>query len=272
MSDVLFGMGGAYFASKVVSFAISLASAVLVLVIGFFIIKKLEPVMMKVVSKLTSDLTVERFVVNLVAHLLKLCVILMAVTKIGVETASLVALIGAIGFAIGLAFQGALSNFAGGIIILTLRPFSVDDYVEMSGVEGVIHSISILNTTLYTLDNKVITIPNGTISNDSIVNYTKLDKRRVDLVISASYTESSTRVIETIKSVVDANELILNVPEREVFLSGLESSSVDYTIRAWVNTADYWSVYWSLLENVKLKFDAEGIEIPYNKLDVNIIK
>ncbi len=257
---------------SLIKFGIKAGECILVIVIGFAIIKILEPHLKKFFEKVCHDQIVERFAFNLVTYILKFCVLLMAVTTVGVETASLVALLGSIGFAIGLAFQGALSNFAGGILLLTQRPFSVDDFIDVVGKSGLVHSISILSTTLYTTDNKVITIPNGEIASNPITNYSKLDTRRVDLSISASYTENSERVLKVINAVVDKNELILNEPERQVFLSGLKDSYVEYTIRVWTKTEDYWSVNNALLENIKIAFDREKIEIPYNKLDVNIIK
>lgn len=247
-------------------------SAFLILFIGFFIIKKIMPIYRKFLSKVLKDETAEKFLSNLTFYLLKGLVILLALTQLGVETTSLVALLSAVGFAIGLAFQGALSNFAGGILILTQRPFCVGDTVEFSSIKGKVSEITILHTTINTFDNKVISIPNGKISNESITNYTMLPERRVDLFVSASYKENSKKIIEVIKGVVNKNEKVLAEPPMEVVLSSLEDSSVDYAIRAWVKTEDYWDVYYKLLEDIKIEFDERGIEIPYNKLDVNIIK
>ncbi len=255
-----------------IKFGISFGKCILILFIGFAVVKLISPHLRKFLEKICHDPIVERFVFNLTTYLLKFCVVLMAVTAVGVETASLVALLGSIGFAIGLAFQGALSNFAGGILLLTQRPFSVDDYIDVVGQSGLVHSISIFSTILYTTDNKVTTIPNGQIVSSPITNYSKLDTRRVDLVVGASYTENSERVLKVINSVVDKHTLIIEEPERQVFLSGLKDSCVEYTIRVWTKTEDYWTVHNELLEDIKITFDNENIEIPYNKLDVNIIK
>lgn len=250
----------------------SLVMAILIIVIGFYIIKKLMPYHKKFLHKVVKDVTAEKFIANFTNYVLKGIVILLAISKAGVQTSSIVAILGSIGFAIGLAFQGALSNFAGGILILTQRTFSVDDVIEFDSVKGKVHAITILCTTIHTFDNVVITTPNGKLSNANIINYTKLPTRRVDVKVSASYSEPSDKIIEIIKKVVDKNELILKDPEREVVLTGLADSAVDYTIRAWVLTDDYWTVYFDLLEKVKIQFDKENIEIPYKKLDVNIIK
>ncbi len=243
-----------------------------ILFVGLAIIKNLDKGITNFIGKFVKDETVEKFLHNLIVYSLKVIVLLMAITKMGVETASLVAVIGAIGFAIGLAFQGALSNFAGGVLLLTLRPFSVNDFIEINGKSGVVSEITILNTTLQTPDNKVITIPNGVVSNTNIENYTKLDKRRVDIVVGVGYKEDILKVKNTIMEVVKENKLILNDMEAQIVVSNLSESSVDYSVRVWTDTENYWSVYFYLFENIKIAFDREGIEIPYNKLDVNITK
>lgn len=251
---------------------LNIIACMIILSIGFLLIKITDPYLKKIIRKFIIDTTVERFISNFLSYTLKIIVVLMAITKVGVETASLVAMLGAVSFAVGLAFQGALSNFAGGILILTQRPFSVDDYVQISSEEGIVHSISILSTTLHTFDNKVISIPNGEIINCNITNYTKLEERRVDITVTASYSENSQKIIQILKNIANSNKKVLKNPECEVVLSGLADSSVEYTYRVWVKTEDYWDVYFYLLENTKIRFDEEGIEIPYNKLDVNIIK
>lgn len=267
-----FSTSGNQFLDSFKELAINVGACVLILVIGFFIIKLIEPYFKLAISRFISDTTVEKFLVNLISYLLKAVVILMAITKVGVETASLVAMLGALSFAVGLAFQGALSNFAGGILILTQRPFSADDYVQIAGEEGIVNSISILSTILYTLDNKVVSIPNGEIIKANITNYTKLNTRRVDVSVTASYSESSEKIIGILKEVAAANDKILVEPECQVLLTAFNDSAVEYTYRAWVKTEDYWPVHFYLLENTKIRFDKDNIEIPYNKLDVNIIK
>ncbi len=258
--------------NKALSFLFDAGMCLLILVVGFFVIKKLEPTINKIISKVITDVTVERFAFNCMVYLLKFFVLLAAVTKVGIETTSIVALLGAIGFAIGLAFQGALSNFAGGIIILTLRPFSVNDFVEIDSIKGTIHAISILTTILYTVDNKVIYIPNGNITSGHIINYSQLDTRRVDVNIDASYKENSDRVIKLLREVVNSCDLIIEEPATDILLTSLKDSSCQYSIRAWAKTENYWAVYSYLLTNAKKTFDENNIEIPFNKLDVNIIK
>ncbi len=261
-----------FFTTSFFKFLGDLFLCILILYFGFFIIKRISPYIKKVISKTVNDLTVEKFIFNLINYTLKLFVVLVAVAKIGIETTSIVALLGALGFAVGLAFQGALSHFAGGILILTQRPFSVGDYVKIADEEGNVHAISLLGTTLYTLDNKVVHIPNGNITTGHIVNYTKLDTRRVDIAVTAAYRENSTRIIAVLKDVCEKNQYVLDTPKTEVVLSGMLDSSVEYTLKAWVNTKDYWTAHFELMESVKHKFDELGIEIPFNQLDVNIVK
>ncbi len=261
-----------FFATSLMTFIENFIACLLILYIGFFIIKKVEPYIRKVISKTINDVTVEKFLAHLLSYLMKAIVVIIAIAKVGIETTSLVALLGAVGFAIGLAFQGALSHFAGGILILTQRPFSVGDFVKISGEEGNVYAISLLSTTLHTLDNKVVHIPNGNITTEHIVNYTKLDTRRVDISVTAAYKENSTKVIEALKEICAKNNYVLDAPKTEVFLSALLDSSVEYKLRAWVETENYWTAYYELMEAVKLTFDEKGIEIPFNQLDVNIIK
>ncbi len=258
--------------NKVSSFLFDIGICIAILVIGLFLIKKFEPGIKKIINKLIPDVTLERFILNFVIYGLKFMLLLLAVEKVGVEITSIVALLGAIGFAIGLAFQGALSNFAGGIIILTLRPFSVDHFVEIDGVKGTVHAISILTTTVYTTDNKVIHIPNGKITDGHIINYSELKTRRVDVSINASYKENSDKVIAILREVVESCELVIEDPKTDILLTSLKDSCCEYTIRAWTKTENYWTVYSYLLSKSKKAFDEKGIEIPFNKLDVNIIK
>ncbi len=252
--------------------ALNIIIGLAILFVGLYVVKKLDVHISVFLQKTIKDKTVEKFLHNLIIYLLKGLIVLMAITKLGVETASLVAILGAAGFAIGLAFQGALSNFAGGILLLTLRPFNVGDFIEIDGKDGYVSSITILNTTIYTVDNKVVIIPNGVVANTNITNYTKLDTRRVDIVVGTGYQEDILKVRKVIESVVTQNEMILDMPETQIVVSNLNESSVDFTIKAWVKTENYWPVYYYLFEHVKIAFDKEGIEIPYNKLDINILK
>lgn len=206
---------------------------------------------------------------RVVLWLMTLCIVL---DYMGVPMTSLVALLGVLGLAVSLAIQGTLSNLAGGIQVLVSKPFKAGDYVEAGGVSGTVREVGLAYTKLATVDNKVISVPNGQISGEKIINYSTADKRRVDLVFGVSYDSDSQRVLTCIKSVVGAHPKALFTPEPFVRMSGLKDSCIEYTLRVWCATEDYWDLYFDLLEQVKASFDQNGIEIPYNQLDVRIVE
>ncbi len=245
---------------------------VLIIFLGFFIIKRLDGLIRITLQKYVQDETFEKFFVNLINNVLKCIVIIIGVGTLGVELTSIIALLGAVGFAIGLAFQGALSNFAGGILLIVLRPFIVGEFIEAEDIKGVVEELSILNTTIITVDNKVVTIPNGKLSNGNIINYSRKEKRRVDIDFYASYGDDVEKVINVIKNVVNTNDLILKDNEIFVEVSCHGDSSITYTTRVWVKSADYWTVYFYLMKNVKIAFDKENIEIPFQKIDITMNK
>ena len=201
--------------------------------------------------------------------LMTLCIVL---DYMGVPMTSLVALLGVLGLAVSLAIQGTLSNLAGGIQVLVSKPFKAGDYVEAGGVSGTVREVGLAYTKLATVDNKVISVPNGQISGEKIINYSTAEKRRVDLVFGVSYDSDSQQVLTCIKSVVGAHPKALFTPEPFVRMSGLKDSCIEYTLRVWCATEDYWDLYFDLLEQVKASFDQHGIEIPYNQLDVRIVE
>lgn len=206
---------------------------------------------------------------RVILWLITLCIVL---DYIGVPMTSLVALLGVLGLAVSLAIQGTLSNLAGGIQILVSKPFKAGDYVEASGVGGTVKEVGLAYTKLATVDNKVISIPNGQISGEKITNYSSEEKRRVDLVFGVSYDSDPRQVISCIKAVVGAHPKALFTPEPFVRMSALKDSSIEYTVRVWCATVDYWDLYFDLLEQIKAAFDQNGIEIPYNQLDVRIVE
>ena len=205
---------------------------------------------------------------RVVLWLLTLCIVL---DYIGVPMASLVALIGVLGLAVSLAIQGTLSNLAGGIQVLVSQPFKAGDYVEAGGVSGTVQEVGLAYTKLSTVDNKVISVPNGQISTEKIINYTAADKRRVDLTFNASYDDPVQKVEETIRGVVNAHPLAQFTPEPFVRVSAFKDSSVEYVVRVWCATGDYWTLYHDLLEQVKAAFDQAGLTMPYGQLDVHVI-
>ena len=191
----------------------------------------------------------------------------------GVGTGSAVAILGSLGVTVGLALQGSLSNFAGGVLILILKPFGIGDYiVDGSGKEGTVSTISIFYTTLTTVDNKVILIPNGSLMNSTITNVSKMDKRRVDLIVGVAYEADVAEVKAALQEVVAGEDRILRDLPVQIFVDELADCSVNYGIRVWVPASDYWAVRWQLTENIKLKLDEKNISIPYPQLDVQIKK
>jgi len=253
-------------------YGLQLLGALIILGIGFPIANSVSKMILKAMDKRTVDPSLNTFMKQLVNIILKILVGLSAVSVAGVETTSFVAILGAAGFAVGLAFQGSLSNFAGGVLLLILRPFKVGDFIDAAGAAGVVEEIGIVYTTITTPDNKVITVPNGSLANSSITNFSVKELRRVDLVFGTSYDVPVSKAKIAIESVLSSHELVLKDPAWMIRLGAHNASSLDYTVRVWTKAADYWTVHFDLMESIKEKFDAEGIEIPYNKLDVNLFK
>ena len=191
---------------------------------------------------------------------------------IGIETTSFIAVLGAAGLAIGLALQGSLSNFAGGVLVLMFRPYKVGDFIDAQGVMGTVHEIQIFNTILKTPDNKVIIVPNGAISNGIITNFSMEATRRVDFVFGIGYSDDIAKAKATIERLISEDGRALSDPEPQIVVSELADSSVNITTRVWVNASDYWGLFFDLTEKVKLTFDQEGISIPFPQRDVHVIQ
>ena len=263
---------------SIVAFAGDAVAAILILIIGF----KIAKIVARFVEKLMTenhmadkiDKGVVKFFCSFVNLGIKALAIFTAVTKIGVESSSIIALLGSAGVAIGLALQGSLSNIAGGVLILILKPFQIGDYIkeDNSGNEGTVIDIDLFYTRLKTGDNQTVVIPNGIISNTSLTNVTRQEFRRVDLVIGISYDQDIDVVRNVLASIVNRQELAVISEERpvQIYVSNFGPSSVDMGLRFWVPMDEYWKVRWNVLEEIKKEFDKRGIEIPYNKLDVQI--
>ncbi|OMH38381.1 mechanosensitive ion channel protein MscS [Motiliproteus sp. MSK22-1] len=246
--------------------------ALLTLVIGLWIIRWIIAGFDRGLRASKVEETLAIFLEKLSATILKVLLFISVASMVGIETTSFIAIFGAAGLAVGLALQGSLSNFAGGVLILLFKPFKVGDFIETQGYSGSVKQIQIFNTILHTGDRKTIIIPNGPISNSSIVNYSLSPIRRVDMVFGIGYGDDLKKAKNLLQKLIEADERILKDQDNQVLLSELADSSVNFTVRAFVNSADYWGVFFDMQENVKLTFDAEGISIPYPQQDVHIHK
>ncbi len=216
------------------------------------------------------DPTAKGFILTCFAVLLKVALVVTVAAYLGIPMTSFVAILGAMGLAVGLALQGSLANFAGGLMLLIFRPFKVGDFVEANGSQGVVQSISILYTKLLTLDNRAVLIPNGSLSNNTVINFSAEDTRRVDLVFNAAFDSDVERVKAVLLVIAEKNEMVLKDPAPFARLSGKNDSGLEFTLRAWTKKENYWDVYFDLLENVKLAFDKVGIVVPYKQVDVHM--
>jgi small conductance mechanosensitive channel len=226
----------------------------------------------KVLKSQEVDKILESFVGNLAYWLLMAFVIIAAIRQLGIETTSLIAIVGAAGLAIGLALQGSLSNFAAGVLIVLFWTYKVGDFVEAAGVAGVIVQVQILTTVMKTGDNKQIVVPNSQIMGSIITNYSANDTRRVDMTVGVSYEDDLDKVRKTLEELVAADERILDEPACLIAVSELADSSVNFTLRPWVKSADYWGVMFDMTEAIKKRFDKEGISFPFPQQDIHIIR
>ena len=218
-----------------------------------------------------ADPGVQSFIRGFLKVALYALVVITACSEWGIPSTSFMTILASAGVAIGLALQGALSNFAGGLMILIFKPFKVGDYIESGSVAGVVSEITIIYTIVITVDNKTITVPNGSLTNSSITNYSTKPTRRVDLTISASYDDDIEKVKSVLLLVANSHEKVLQDPAPFVRLKEHSSSSLDYTVRVWVNGADYWEVFFDLQEDIKKAFDRENITIPYKHVDITML-
>lgn len=244
-------------------YGLKIIGAIIIWIVGSWIIGKIMGVTKKVMTKNNYDESLQKFLLNLVKWGLKILLILAILSKLGVETTSFAAILAAAGLAIGMALQGSLANFAGGVLIMIFKPFKIGNYISAQGEEGVVKEIEIFTTKLNTLDNREVIIPNGILSNGNIINYTSENVRRVDLTIGVSYDADIKQTKDTLEKVLTSHPKILKDPAPAVVMTGLGESSVDYQVRTWVKPEDYWTVYSANLENIKTELDKAGIEIPY---------
>jgi small conductance mechanosensitive channel len=248
----------------------SIVYAIIILAVGFWGAKMLARLVKGLMESRELDQALTGFVGNLVKALIVTIAVIAALNQLGIQTTSLVAIVGAAGLAIGLALKDSLGNFAAGVMILLFRQFKAGDLIEAAGVLGVVESLNIFSTQLKTGDNKTIFVPNGKLIGDNITNYSTKPTRRVDLVIGVSYDADLSHVKSVLADILAREDRILKDPEPTIGVLELADNSVNFAVRPWVNAADYWGVYFDLHAEVKSRFDAEGISIPYPQRDVHL--
>jgi len=244
--------------------------AIAILIIGRMVAGALRGIIRKVMKKGGVDETLVSFITSLAYVGLMAFVIIAALGQLGVQTTSFIAIIGAAGLAVGLALQGSLSNFAAGVLMIIFKPIKVGDFVEVAGTAGVVEAIGIFTTELKSGDNKQIIIPNAKLTGDNITNYSAKDTRRVDMVIGVGYGDDLDKVKKVLADILGSDERILKDPAPTIGLAELADNSVNFVVRPWVKTGDYWPVKFDVQEAIKKRFDAEGISIPYPQRDVHL--
>lgn len=250
-------------------YGVRFTTALAIFVIGRWLIKHLVALIGKALILRAKDETLAHFLTAILRWLGLIFVVIVALSHVGVDTTSLVALLGAAGLAIGLSLQGSLGNFAAGAMLIAFKPFKKGDFVEVAGALGTVDGISIFTTTVITPDNKEIIIPNGNITGANITNFSARSTRRVDMVFSISYDDDIRKARQILEGIISNDSRVLAEPEPIVRLGELSDSSINFIVRPWVDSNDYWPVFWDTNEAVKLRFDQEGISIPFPQLDVH---
>lgn len=255
---------------KAVAFGIDIIIAVIIFVIGKFIIKFILKFVDRIFAKSSADEGVAKFIHSVLKVALYIILAITICGQIGIETTSFAAIVASGGLAIGLAFEGSLSNFAGGVMILIMKPFTVGDYIESNGVEGTVYKIDIFYTSLKTVDNKSVKLPNGTLSNSILTNYSMNEKRRVDVEVGIGYDDNIELARKELERVMNSYSNIMRDEANAVVVKNLADSAIIMEVRVWVPTEYYWDCKFYLNENIRVSFDKAGISIPFNQLDVNV--
>ncbi|AUC21799.1 mechanosensitive ion channel protein [Polaribacter sejongensis] len=259
-----------YLEGLIIEYTPKVLVALAILIIGLLVIKLVVKGAKKAMSKGGIDITLQTFLSNLLGWALKILLIIVVISKLGVETTSFAAIIAAAGLAVGLALQGSLANFAGGVLIMIFKPFKLGDFIEAQGESGTVKQIEIFTTKLNTTDNKEIIIPNGTLSNGNIVNYSTEATRRVDFTFGVGYDSDIKKTKDLLYGILNNHPLILKTPAAAVNLSELGDSSINFFTRGWVKKEDYWTVKFEVMEQVKEALDEAGIDIPYpHRVNIN---
>jgi len=251
-------------------YGLKVIAALAIFIIGKMVANIVRSGITRTMSKGKSDPILISFTTNIVYAALLAFIIIAALGQLGIQTTSFIAILGAAGLAIGLALQGSLSNFAAGVLMIIFRPFKQGDFIEGAGVSGIVEEVHIFNTVLRTGDNKTIIIPNDALMGGNIVNYSSKPTRRIDLVIGIGYDDDIKKAKSILDELMQNDERILKDPAPTIGLLELADSSVNFAVRPWVNSADYWGVHFDLLESIKLRFDDEGISIPYPQQDIHL--
>jgi len=255
--------------SLVVQWLLNIAIAIAIVFVGRIVVKWIVKLIRKLMVRADLDPILVNFASSIANAVLLLFVFIAALDQLGVDTTSLIALLGAAGLAVGLALQGSLQNFAAGVMMIVFRPFKLGDFIEAGGVTGVVEQISVFSTIMKTGDNREIIVPNGQIYAGAITNYSARDTRRIDMVFGIGYDDDMLKAKKIMEDILSAHDLILDDPAPAVAVAELADSSVNFNVRPWVKSGDYWGVRSDLIEKIKLTFDKEGISIPYPQMDIH---
>lgn len=255
-----------------VEYGPKLIGAIVVWIIGSWIIKALTNGFGRMLEKIKTEDSLKPFLKGIVGVILKVMLVISVLGMLGIEMTSFIAVLAAVGLAVGMALSGTLQNFAGGVMLLIFKPFKVHDFIDAQGYKGVVSEIQIFNTILKTSDNKTIIIPNGGLSNSAMTNYSTEAKRRVDWTIGIGYGDDASKTEKVIRKLCDEDSRILKDPEVFIAISELAESSVNFTVKAWVKAEDYWGVFYDMNKKVYEVFDMEGINIPYPQMDIHLHK
>ena len=254
----------------VTQYGVKAVAAIVILVAGWAAAKLVRTIIKQLLQKARVDHTLVSFLSSVSYFGFMSFVIIAVLGQLGVQTTSFIAVLGAAGLAVGLALQGSLSNFAAGVLMIVFKPFKTGDFIEGGGVAGVVEEIGIFTTELKSPDNKKIIVPNGKLTSDNIINYTAKEIRRIDIVAGVSYKDNLDKVRKVLESILANDERILKDPAPTIGVLELAESSVNFAVRPWVKTSDYWDVFFAIQESIKKSFDAEGISIPFPQQDVHV--
>lgn len=260
----------AYLQTTGLEFVINLVAALAIFVIGRWVAKIIHHLMTKGMQRARLEPLLVKFLGNIAYTLLLTFVVLAAISRVGIQTASLIAVIGAAGLAVGLAMQGSLANFAAGVMVIIFRPYRIGDFVEAGGVSGTVDDVQIFTTELSTPDNRKVIVPNAQMMSGAITNYSARETRRVDLTVRVGYDDDINNVRRILESVVNDDTRVLQDPAPNIRMNAMGDSCVEWIVRPWVQAADYWDVHWEMTEEIKSRFDREGISIPFPQRDVHV--